>query len=101
MSTPSLPPSNDVGNGNARKYYFTFSDQVDTPVEFGDGIEFPDDASARAAADKGAREILCERLKAGEQFGHETIAVDDAQGNRLFVVSFDEIIAAGLSDSRG
>ena len=58
-----------------------------------DGQELPNPAAAREEAVKGARSLMAEAISRGDALVlHHSVEVADAQGKRLFVVTFGDVV---------
>lgn len=62
-------------------------------VEADEGLEYPDEEAARAAALAGARSLVAADVMAGVLNLAPRIDVADAQGNILFSVPFSSAVA--------
>ena len=72
--------------------FFLHIRQGDDLVKDLEGQEFPDLESARQDATAGAREILAERVRAGEGVDGDRIDVCDESGTVLATVPFPSLL---------
>jgi hypothetical protein len=72
--------------------YFLHVKDDDALHEDPDGIEFADLASARSTAVAGGREMLAERLVAGEPIDGLQIVICDTDGRVLEQVGFADLV---------
>ena len=63
-------------------------------IEDPDGSDLPDLDAARAEAVQGAREILAQKVKAGEVVDGQRIEITDDAGTLLATVPFKDAIRA-------
>jgi hypothetical protein len=72
--------------------YFLHIRDGDRYIADDEGSDLPDLDAARAEAVLGAREIMAEKLRAGEVLNGETIEITDAEGVVLEVVTFRSVL---------
>lgn len=72
------------------RYYFHVRDDIDVDDE--EGAVLSDEIAARTKAVEGARELMCETLKAGYiDLNHYILVTDDA-GEVLFKLAFRDVV---------
>ena len=72
-------------------YYFHVCDGAGF-CEDPEGVNLPDDETARKEAVRGARALMVEELQRGELNLASFIEVEDERGNHLFTVTFEEVV---------
>jgi hypothetical protein len=72
-----------------RYFFHVFNDDVTIDEE---GQDFTDQALAHARALREARELMAETVRTGRIVLSHRIAVDDAEGRRLFEVTFGDAL---------
>lgn len=61
-------------------------------IEDQEGVELPSVVSAKGEAEEAAREILAEKLEAGDIIDGQAFEIHDAWGNHMLTVPFRSVL---------
>lgn len=73
------------------RYFMHLHNDVEAVDE--EGVDYPDLASVRRAAEKAARELAAEEVKEGRLNLANWIEVTDAQGRALFKIRYADVVS--------
>lgn len=76
------------------RYYLHIRDG-ERLIEDHEGVELPSVVNAKGEAEKAAREILAQKVKAGDIIDGQQFEIYDAWGNRLLRVPFKSVLRFG------
>lgn len=73
------------------RYYLHIRDGADLTKDR-EGVELPSVVSAKGEAEHAAREILAEKVRAGDIVDGQQFEIHDAWGNRMLTVPFKSVL---------